>query len=151
MFWGGPEYNEGQEVIPREGGIGGIWISGYDFAHSINKLKDREIFGVLSAVDLSFKYPEEFQQLTFKLEDNQNQKVSHCFESAFDFIEKQRQRTNVLVHCAAGISRCSTILISYLMKKYNISYDEAYKKIKSKRSCIQPNSGFEKQLRSYEI
>lgn len=56
----------------------------------------------------------------------------------------------MLVHCAAGISRCSTILISYLMKKYDLTYDEAFKKVKARRSCIQPNSGFEKQLKSYD-
>lgn len=67
MFWGSPEYNDGQEVIPREGGVGGIWISGYDFAHNIEKLKAREIYSVLSAVDLSFKYPAGFEHLTFKL------------------------------------------------------------------------------------
>ena len=105
---------------------------------------------MLSTVDLSFKHPENFEQLTFKLDDNQNQKVTDCFEEAFHFIEKQRKKTNVLVHCAAGISRCSTILISYLMRKYELSYEEAYSKVKTKRSCIQPNSGFEKQLRAYE-
>ena len=55
-----------------------------------------------------------------------------------------------MVHCAAGISRSSTILISYIMRKYGVNYEEAYKIVKAKRSCIQPNSGFEKQLRTFE-
>ena len=57
MQYCGGYYNEGQEVIPREGNIGSIWISGYDFAHDIDKLKSKEIRSVLSAVNLNFKYP----------------------------------------------------------------------------------------------
>lgn len=142
MFFGSDEYNNGQEVIPAEGGAGSIWISGYDFAHNLTKLRERKIFGICSAVDLSFKYPPEFSQIKFALDDSESQKITYCFEDAFKFIEEQRKKTNVLVHCAAGISRSSAILISYMMKKYNISYEEAFKKVKSKRSCIQPNSGF---------
>jgi hypothetical protein len=50
-------YNEGQEVLPAENGQGSVWISGYDFAHNLNKLRNHKIFGICSAVDLSFKYP----------------------------------------------------------------------------------------------
>jgi len=51
-----------------------------------------------------------------------------------------------LVHCAAGISRCSVLLISYMMKKYKWSYDECINKCKAARPCVQPNMGFVKQL-----
>ena len=87
MFWGGEEYNDGQLVIPAEGGLGSIWISGFDFAHNINKLQDKKITAIVSAVDLSFKYPTEFNQLKFKLDDHESQQVTHCFEDAFKFIE----------------------------------------------------------------
>lgn len=136
-------------MIPAEGGVGSIWISGYDFAHNLNKLRERKILGICSAVDLSFKYPNDFTQLKFALDDSESQKISNCFQDAFKFIEEQRKKTNVLVHCAAGISRSSAMLISYLMRKYNMTYEEAFKTVKAKRSCIQPNSGFERQLREY--
>lgn len=150
MLFGTAGYNDGQEVIPAEGGLGSIWISGYDFAHNLDKLRERKIFGICSAVDLSFKYPTEFQQIKFALDDSESQKITNCFQDAYQFIEEQRKKTNVLVHCAAGISRSSAMLISYLMKKYNLTFDEALKIVKAKRTCVQPNSGFEKQLREYE-
>lgn len=31
----GAYYNQGQKVIDREGDLGEIWISGYEFAHNI--------------------------------------------------------------------------------------------------------------------
>jgi len=56
----------------------------------------------------------------------------------------------VLVHCAAGISRCSVILISYLMQKYGWSYEECLQKLQGARPCCRPNMGFIKQLQEYE-
>jgi hypothetical protein len=35
MFSFGAYYSQGQRVIGREGELGEIWISGYDFAHNI--------------------------------------------------------------------------------------------------------------------
>ena len=36
-----------------------------------------------------------------------------------DFIDDNIHKTNVLVHCFAGVSRSSTAIIAYLMKKLN--------------------------------
>jgi hypothetical protein len=35
MFFG-QFYNKGQKVLPAEGDLGEVWISGYDFAHNID-------------------------------------------------------------------------------------------------------------------
>lgn len=88
--------------------------------------------------------------MKFDLDDYNGQKVHHTFDPAFEFIENNRKKTNVLVHCAAGISRCSMILSSYMMKKYNIPFDVALQKIKEARPCCQPNNGFVSQLREYQ-
>ena len=36
-----------------------------------------------------------------------------------------KQDGNVLVHCRMGMSRSATLVIAYLMKKYNLSYEDA--------------------------
>lgn len=56
----------------------------------------------------------------------------------------------MLVHCQAGISRSASIVISYLMERFSMSYDEARKYLKARRPQIDPNDGFVKQLKSYE-
>ena len=119
----GPYYNKGQKVLDAQNGMGEVWISGYDFAHNTKELKEHKIFGVCSGVQLGFQYPPEFDQLKFDLNDNSAQKVEHVFKPSFEWIDKKRKQTNVLVHCAAGISRCSVILISYMMQKYGWPYD----------------------------
>ena len=75
----GPYYNKGQKVLDGENGVGQVWISGYDFAHSVQTLKENKIFAVCSGVDLSFKYPQEFQHMKFDLDDCNTQSVEHTF------------------------------------------------------------------------
>ncbi len=81
-------------------------------------------------------------------------KVDHCilrfFEQAYEHIEEGLKIGNVLVHCFAGVSRSSTIVISFLMKKLNWSYKEAFDHVRKKRWVINPNPGFVKQLRRYD-
>lgn len=55
---------------------------------------------------------------------------------------------NVLVHCNAGVSRSSSVVIGFLMLERRLSFSHAFALVKSARKCIKPNFGFEKQLRS---
>jgi protein-tyrosine phosphatase len=54
------------------------------------------------------------------------------------------------VHCGAGISRSATIVIGFLMKYHNCSYNIAYNYVKNKRYIINPNPGFIDALKELE-
>ena len=69
MYRGGPDYCDGQEVIPQQLNLGSVWISGFDFACDVQKLKSRNIRGILSVVDMPFGYPAGFCQIKFRLDD----------------------------------------------------------------------------------
>jgi protein-tyrosine phosphatase len=56
----------------------------------------------------------------------------------------------VLVHCAGGISRGPAILISYIIKKYNKTFETAFEQVRAGRKQAFPNRGFQRQLRGYE-
>lgn len=68
-----------------------------------------------------------------------------------NFIEGNscRNDTNVLVHCREGISRSASIVIAYLMRKHNMSLDEALAEVKERRK-VRPSSNFVGQLRVWE-
>ena len=76
--------------------------------------------------------------------------VKNVLEPAFDFIEGQREQGNVLVHCAAGVSRSCTLLISYMMKKYKYPYKKCLELVKAARPVANPNQGFVVQLKAYQ-
>jgi len=54
-----------------------------------------------------------------------------------------------LVHCFAGHSRSASFVIAYLMKYYEMTYDDALEFVQKKRETVSPNDGFVTQLRSY--
>jgi len=61
------------------------------------------------------------------------------------------ERPNVvLVHCLAGMSRSATIVCAYLLATTPMNTEETIAFVKSKRSIIHPNYGFQKQLKAWE-
>jgi protein-tyrosine phosphatase len=47
-----------------------------------------------------------------------------------------RKKTNVLVHCLAGVSRSVTIVLAYMITKKGCRLDEAYDLVRSRRSKV---------------
>lgn len=98
----------------------------------------------------AFSSQQKIQTIFIKCLDLPETDLKDVLEKSFDFIEKSLESTGcVLVHCNQGVSRSSSIVIGYLMKRFNYDFDEAYGIVKSKRECIQPNAGFMKQLKNF--
>ena len=55
-----------------------------------------------------------------------------------------------LVHCAAGRSRSCAVVLYYIMKKHNKTFQEAYDLLKVKRPDMCINEGFIRTLKQYE-
>jgi protein-tyrosine phosphatase len=70
------------------------------------------------------------------------QSLDQFFHRSNDFIDRQRKSTNVLVHCYAGISRSTTIVLAYLIYKYKWTLAEALRTVSSIRKIVCPNPGF---------
>jgi protein-tyrosine phosphatase len=70
---------------------------------------------------------------------------------AYEFIDNAiRNNEGIIIHCYAGVSRSPAVVIYYLMKKYDLTYLEAYKFVNSKRNIINPNRSFVMQLLKYD-
>jgi len=95
-------------------------------------------------------FPDDFEYLVIKIDDIEEANITLFFDSMHQFIDEGIENGGILVHCAAGVSRSATAIISYLMKKFSLRLDEAYQKTKDKRFCINPNKGFMDQLKIYE-
>ncbi|XP_016110205.1 dual specificity protein phosphatase 16-like [Sinocyclocheilus grahami] len=89
--------------------------------------------------------------LRVPVNDSFCEKILPWLERSVEFIEKAKaSNARVLVHCLAGISRSATIAIAYIMKRMDMSLDEAYRFVKEKRPTISPNFNFLGQLLDFE-
>lgn len=143
-------FYQGQKILDAEGGLGQVWLSGLHFAQNGALLRENKITAVVSAVDLSIDYDPSLTVHKLNLRDNEDEEVRYTFFPVFRFIDQERKKGNVLIHCAAGISRSATLLISYLMNKYQTTYEDCLVLIVTKRPCVSPNSGFVKQLKKFQ-
>jgi protein-tyrosine phosphatase len=65
-------------------------------------------------------------------------------------VEAKTAGVAALVHCAAGISRSTSIVLAYLMKHEKMALKEAFILVKTQRKGVSPNKGFVKQLLRFE-
>jgi len=84
----------------------------------------------------------------YELADDYNCNISLYFDEIGEIINKADV---VLVNCAAGISRSSTIVIAYIMKYYKVDLKKTFSFVKKKRNQICPNKRFMECLLDYEL
>ncbi|KAG2378019.1 hypothetical protein C9374_008641 [Naegleria lovaniensis] len=131
-----------------------LWLGDLSDAMNVPQLNKNSITHIVTCVkSLKPFYPEEgFTYLNLHLFDQDDEHIGDTiFEESFEYIDQAIQKGNhVLVHCMKGRSRSASIVIAYLMRKNGWTYQETLKMVQQKRSIVQPNVGFERQLLELE-
>ncbi|XP_030073542.1 dual specificity protein phosphatase 18 [Microcaecilia unicolor] len=131
----------------------GLYISNAFAANNGASLSAKQIACVItvSKEKLNCTSPTvEYVQVP--VSDSPHACLSDSFDSMTDKIHSVKmQGGRTLLHCDAGISRSATLCLAYLMKYDSMSLLEAHVWLKSCRPIIRPNTGFWKQLISYEL
>lgn len=96
------------------------------------------------------QYVDEDKGLFYAaLDDDDRENISRYFDRSANFIDYHMNKgLNVYVHCVAGMSRSSTIVANWLMRRHTLSALDALMLIKSRRPIVRPNDGFIRQLTS---
>ncbi|CRG99838.1 dual specificity protein phosphatase, putative [Plasmodium relictum] len=93
----------------------------------------------------------KMKHLYLNILDTFDENILDHISKAHSFIDSViEQKKNVLVHCMAGISRCSSIILSYVSKKNKKGISKNLSLLKNKYPFAQPNENFYRQLLLYE-
>lgn len=153
--------------------LGNIYLSGiqpiidhvplkpqYNISHILSVLK----FNVLP----EYLIRKGYTLKNIAIDDNETEDILQFFNETNKFIDeclfpneneydpnlvnfkKKPQKGSILIHCQAGSSRSVSFLTAYLMYRYRLKLKQALYAIKRKRSSIEPNDNFIKQLKLFE-
>ncbi|KAJ5077001.1 dual specificity phosphatase [Anaeramoeba ignava] len=131
-----------------------LYLGDYRGASNLFVLQTLKISRILNCCDECENVYENDPKIGIKyfkipVDDKPSEPLNQFFEKAYDWIEEARNlNERVLVHCQMGISRSSSVVISYIMKKNSLNFEDARVFVYQNRPAIRP--GFHQQLQEYE-
>jgi len=135
--------------------LGHLWLGSFTAISDNDLLRKHRISHVVQVIDAPWLPPVNDPNMTvtrIDILDTPSADLKSHLDDACARIEKSlASGKNVLVHCQQGISRSASVVIAYLIKKYGMSYEYAFAFVKRYRACIDPNPGFVKCLKEWEI
>eukprot|EP01088_Endostelium_zonatum_P020730 TRINITY_DN7787_c0_g1_i1.p1 TRINITY_DN7787_c0_g1~~TRINITY_DN7787_c0_g1_i1.p1 ORF type:complete len:192 (+),score=30.61 TRINITY_DN7787_c0_g1_i1:176-751(+) len=138
-------WNTASEILP-----GFLYLGGRS-ALKDALAKNVDIAYVLNVTEYPNRDDPKITQLFIEASDISSQNLSDRFQDAHDFILKAKEEKKaIFVHCEVGMSRSSTIVLSYLISHEGMSLKDAYHHTKKARPIISPNTGFLEQLIEHE-
>ena len=129
-----------------------IYISNIASACNLAELKRLGITHVISVLPgFNPIYPEDIVYMNIHIRDTDDAPISDYFKASYDFIDEAVERGGkVLVHCLRGVSRSTTLVCYYLMRKHGISATQALEFVAHYRPIAKPNPGFMRALKLQE-
>lgn len=126
-----------------------LYISGYEVAKDREALRRHGITHIVNtaadACDDCFK--SDVAYCSYYLKDSNSEDISVFFYRTIEWMHDAiLQGGKVLVHCVAGVSRSSTMVIAYMMWRFDIPFDVAHERVQQVRPTCNPNVGFTCQL-----
>ncbi|CAL1604005.1 unnamed protein product [Knipowitschia caucasica] len=128
------------------------------FLGNIRDSEDREslakngITHILSVHNNAKPVYEDKTYLCIQADDASSQNLLQHFKDSIGFIHECRLNGGAcLVHCLAGVSRSTTMVVAYLMTITKYDWEECLSAIKAVRSFVGPNYGFQQQLQEYQV
>ncbi|KAM8923782.1 protein phosphatase Slingshot homolog 3 [Pelodytes ibericus] len=121
-------------------------------ASNLEELQRNKVSHILNVTrEIDNFFPDTFTYLNIRVVDEESTDLLQHWKETHRFISTARnQSTHVLVHCKMGVSRSASTVIAYAMKQYEWTLEKALKHVKERRSIVQPNAGFMRQLQIYQ-
>jgi len=94
-------------------------------------------------------YDPEITYFNIRIPDLNEATIINKLEDCYQFISNNLENGSVLIHCVFGRSRSVAVCVFYLMKKYGLSFEEAYAKIEGQKAIINLNTTFANEIKAY--
>lgn len=141
--------------LPHDILDGKLFLGTFNHARQFGVLKNLKISHVINAAQECHNVHED-KGITYMkvwVRDETSDCLTGYFQKAYEFISEvvhQEKEGGVLVHCALGKSRSASLVIMYIMKKFNWCFNRALEYVKSRRAIISPYDGFVNELKDLE-
>lgn len=104
------------------------------------------------AKEINNFYSGRFKYLNLDLDDVPSQNIVDALRISSDTILQHMKKGGItFVHCAAGISRSSSVVIYAIMRLHDWDYEKSFKYVKSMHNRTNPNPGFVEQLIKMQV
>uniref|UniRef100_A0A672UM77 Dual specificity protein phosphatase 15 n=1 Tax=Strigops habroptila TaxID=2489341 RepID=A0A672UM77_STRHB len=120
-------------------------------AKDLEQLTRNKITHIVSIHESPQPLLQDITYLRIPLPDTPEANIKRHFKECISFIHQCRLHGgNCLVHCLAGISRSTTVVVAYVMAVTELSCQEVLEAIRTIRPVANPNPGFRQQLAEFE-
>uniref|UniRef100_A0A1A7YXH6 Dual specificity phosphatase 22a n=1 Tax=Iconisemion striatum TaxID=60296 RepID=A0A1A7YXH6_9TELE len=131
--------------------VDGLYLGNIRDSENRESLSKNGITHILSVYNNAKPVIEDMKYLCIHAADASNQNLLQHFKESISFIHECRLNGGAcLVHCLAGVSRSTTMVVAYLMTVTHYSWEECLSAVKAVRSFVGPNYGFQQQLQEYQ-
>ena len=128
-----------------------LYTSGYRAAQDSTLLKNFKIDHVinLTAHKCANIHPNSVSYSSFEFSDNSQFNLKDKLMEVIQIIaQKIQNKERVLVHCQMGISRAPSVVMGYLIKFEDKSFNTALEEVRLNNPNVCPNIGFLMQLQN---
>ncbi|XP_049662594.1 dual specificity protein phosphatase 22-A-like isoform X3 [Accipiter gentilis] len=131
--------------------VKGLYLGNIRDSEDRENLLKNGVTHILSIHNSAKPVLEDMTYLCISASDSSSQNLLQHFKECIRFIHECRLGGGgCLVHCLAGVSRSTTVLVAYLMTVTELGWESCLAATKAVRSYVSPNFGFQQQLQEYE-
>ncbi|XP_041916636.1 dual specificity protein phosphatase 22-A isoform X1 [Alosa sapidissima] len=132
--------------------IDGLYLGNIRDSENVDSLSKNGITHILSVYNNAKPVLKDMTYLCIHAADASSQNLSQHFKECISFIHECRLNGGAcLVHCLAGVSRSTTMVVAYLMTVTNYGWEDCLSSVKAVRSFVGPNYGFQQQLQEFQM